>query len=69
MNARGWERSGRAGGYEVWRAEVDGREIWNVTDGREPSAGQGGYHELSSLLALKGLAASDFEPAAASPLP
>lgn len=56
-----WEKAGSAGSYEVWRSQDDGRDVWNVSDGSEPS-NEAGYYDLEALLRLKGLKLDDFVP-------
>lgn len=46
----------------IWKYDdADGRDVFQVTTGEKPTSG-GGYHELESLLRLKGVKMSDVMP-------
>lgn len=50
----------------IWKYEDnDGRDVFQITNGDEPSS-SGGYHELESLLKLKGVKMSDVVTAVSS---
>lgn len=43
----------------IWKYDdADGQDVFQVTDGEQPTS-EGGYHELESLLKLKGVKLAD----------
>ncbi|TLX17169.1 hypothetical protein [Rhizobium sp. MHM7A] len=46
----------------IWKYDdADGRDVFQVTTGDQPTS-NGGYHELESLLQLKGVKMTDIMP-------
>jgi hypothetical protein len=46
----------------IWKYDdADGRDVFQVTTGEQPTS-NGGYHQLESLLKLKGVKMSDVMP-------